>query len=256
MDNKTMNQMILYRIEKESEQNQILRRGFVTCDNDQVQIDSPCLLSGINPSFMKGTEHEGVIKTFVFAAAIEDPENKGNTYWGKKRKQYGRIYKEMAYLDLFPIRESRQPVFEKVFRENIKLRKDLLEITQKAIEEMHPRLIIHANRASLYYWGFVQEAPWMGYVFKRVNPDVYSEFPKCMTPERLEMFPFYEITGFSKNSQRINQENYPHDTALQGSFFMEYVMEYRKEEDRQKMYSAKDWEEIWDWVKRFSSSSK
>ena len=248
-----MNQMILDRIEKESEQNQILKRGFFTCNNDYLHIDSPCMLSGINPSFEKGTEHEGV-KTFVFAEAIEN--NKGNTYWGKKRKQYAHIYKEMAYLDLFPIRESSQQVFEKVFRENIKLRKDLLEISQKAIEEMHPRMIIHANRASLYYWGFVPDAPWMGYEFKRVNPNAYPDFPKCMTQERLNLFPFYEITGFSENSQRINQENFPHGTALQGSFFMEYVMEYRKKEDRQKMYSAEDWEEIWNWVKRFSSSSK
>lgn len=251
-----MNERILNRIEREPEKNQILRRGFVTCNNDQVNIDSPCLLSGINPSFKEGTEHDGVIKTFVFAAAIEDPENKGNTYWGKKREQYCRIYKEMAYLDLFPIRETRQPVFEKAFRENIEIRKDLLEISQKAIEDMHPRLIIHANRASLYYWGFVPEAPWMGYEFKRVTPDVYSEFPRCMTPERLQQFPFYEITGFSKNPQRINQENYPHKTALKGSFFMEYVMEYRKEEDRQKMYSAEEWEEIWSWVKKQSHSSE
>lgn len=253
MDNKTMNQMILYRIEKESEQNQILKRGFFTCNNDYLHIDSPCMLSGINPSFKKGTEHEG-IKTFVFAEAIEN--NKGNTYWGKKRKQYAHIYKEMAYLDLFPIRESSQQVFEKVFRENIKLRKDLLEISQKAIEEMHPRMIIHANRASLYYWGFVPDAPWMGYEFKRVNPGAYPDFPKCMTQERLNLFPFYEITGFSENSQRINQENFPHDTALQGSFFMEYVMEYRKKEDRQKMYSAEDWEEIWIWVKKHTPSPK
>ena len=249
MDNKIMNRLILDRTEKELEKNQLLRRGFVTCNNDQVQFESPCLLSGINPSFKKGTEHESVIKTFVFAEAIEDPNNKGNSYWGKKRKQYGRIYKEMAYLDLFPIRESRQPVFEKVFRESIKLRRDLLEISQQAIEELHPRLIIHANRASLYYWGLVPDDPWMGYEFKRVNPDFYLKFPKCMTPERLDLFPFYEITGFNKDSKRINQKSFPHNTALQGCFFMEYVMEYRKKEDRQKMYSAEEWEEIWSWVK-------
>jgi hypothetical protein len=30
---------------------------------------------------------------------------------------------------------------------------------------------------------------------------------------------------------------------------MEYVMEYRKKEDRDKMYNYTEWVEIWKWVK-------
>lgn len=41
---------------------------------------------------------------------------------------------------------------------------------------------------------------------------------------------------------------YPNITHLEGCFFMEYVMEYRKKEDQEKMYDPKDWEEIWKWV--------
>lgn len=244
-----MNRRIRERVAKEPVDDRILKRGFVTCDNDEVECAPCCLLSGINPSVKPGTENDRIEDSFQFAGAIEDKKNKGNTYWGKKRKQYHTIYKEMAYLDLFPLRESRQPSFEKAFQERTVLRRDLLEITQEAIEDLHPRLIIHANRASLYYWGFAPEDPWMGYEFERVNPKAYSIFPECMTLYRLELFPFYRIKGFRNHSQRINQKKYPTRTALEGTFFMEYVMEYRKKEDRLKMYSAPEWEAIWNWVK-------
>ena len=251
MKTEQMNKLIKDRLEVEMAANPIISRGFVTCNNDIVENSAPCLLSGINPSFPKGDEPKTF--SYIFSRAIEDENNKGNTYWGKKRKQYCTIYKEMAYLDLFPIRESRQSVFEKALP--IELKKDLLEITQTAIEDMKPRLIIHANRASLYYWGLAPQTPWMGYSFELVEPDKYKNFPKSiMTEERLRLFPLYKITGFSDHKERINQVKYPQGTksSLEGSFFMEYVMEYRKKEDRAMMYTSSEWAEIWKWVKENS----
>lgn len=264
----------------------LLLRGFVTCDNDSIE-KRPFLLTGINPSF---GSHRGEWKffpgeydePFTFRGAISD--SKPQDYWGKKRKQFGYdqkrkqfsddLCKTMAYLDLFPIRESDQRLFEQVFKNPklTKLRADILSITQDAIEAMAPRLIVHANRQSMYYWGVkpAQEAdvdandyehPWMGYKVKRVVKDLskfsskehlveIKKLPDCMTEERLKKFPLYKIIGYIDNSERINYKR--KSTSLEGCFLMEYVMEYRKKEDRDKMYNYTEWVEIWEEVKKQS----
>ena len=259
----------------------LLLRGFVTCNNDSIE-KRPFLLTGINPSFGPNNGKwffPGGYETFTFLGAISD--SKPQDYWGKKRKQFGYdqkrkqfsddLCKTMAYLDLFPIRESNQILFEQVFNNPklTKLRADLLSITQDAIEAMAPRLIVHANRQSMYYWGVkpAQEAdvdandyehPWMGYKVKRVVKDIskfnskehlveIKELPDCMTEERLKKFPLYKIIGYIDNSERINYKR--KSTSLEGCFLMEYVMEYRKKEDRDKMYEYTDWVEIWKWIK-------
>lgn len=264
----------------------ILLRGFVTCNNDSIE-KRPFLLTGINPSF---GSHDGKwffpggYKQFTFRGAISD--SKPQDYWGKKRKQFGYdqkrkqfiddLCKTMAYLDLFPIRESNQILFEQVFNNPklTKLRADILSITQDAIEAMAPRLIVHANRQSMYYWGVkpAQEAdvdandyehPWMGYKVKRVVKDIskfnskehlveIKKLPDCMTEERLKKFPLYKIIGYIDNSERINYKR--KSTSLEGCFLMEYVMEYRKKEDRDKMYDKDDWVKIWEWVKNQSTA--
>ena len=262
----------------------ILLRGFVTCNNDSIE-KRPFLLTGINPSF---GSHDGKwffpggYKQFTFRGAISD--SKPQDYWGKKRKQFGYdqkrkqfiddLCKTMAYLDLFPIRERDQILFEQVFKNPklTKLRADILSITQDAIEAMAPRLIVHANRQSMYYWGVkpAQEAgvdandyehPWMGYKVKRVVKDIskfnskehlveIKNLPDYMTEERLKKFPLYKIIGYIDNSERINYKR--KSTSLEGCFLMEYVMEYRDKKDRDKMYKYTEWVKIWEWVKEQS----
>ena len=262
----------------------ILLRGFVTCNNDSIE-KRPFLLTGINPSF---GSHDGKwffpggYKQFTFRGAISD--SKPQDYWGKKRKQFGYdqkrkqfiddLCKTMAYLDLFPIRERDQILFEQVFNNPklTKLRADLLSITQDAIEAMAPRLIVHANRQSMYYWGVkpAQEAgvdandyehPWMGYKVKRVVKDLskfsskehlveIKNLPDYMTEERLKKFPLYKIIGYIDNSERINYKR--KSTSLEGCFLMEYVMEYRDKKDRDKMYKYTEWVKIWEWMKEQS----
>ena len=253
----------------------LLLRGFVTCNNDSIE-KRPFLLTGINPSFgsIKGKWFfpGGYAEPFTFRGATN---SNSQDYWGKKRVQFGDdLCKTMAYLDLFPIRETYQILFEQVFNNPklTKLRADLLSITQDAIEEMKPRLIVHANRQSMYYWGVkpAQEAdvdandyehPWMGYKVKRVVKDIsrfnskehlveIKKLPDCMTEERLKKFPLYKIIGYIVNSERINYNR--KSTSLEGCFLMEYVMEYRNKEDRDKMYEDTEWAEIWKWIKKQS----
>ena len=260
----------------------LLLRGFVTCNNDSIE-KRPFLLTGINPSFgpHKGEWKffpGGYDKPFTFRKAISD--SKRQDYWGKKREQFSDeqfdddLCKTMAYLDLFPIRERDQRLFEQVFKNPklTKLRADILSITQDAIEAMAPRLIVHANRQSMYYWGVkpAQEAdvdandyehPWMGYKVKRVVNDIskfnikehlveIKKLPDCMTEERLKKFPLYKIIGYIDNSERINYKR--KSTSLEGCFLMEYVMEYRNKEDCDKMYKATEWAKIWEWIKEQS----
>lgn len=255
----------------------ILLRGFMTCNNDSIE-KRPFLLTGINPSFGRYSDGKRMFfprgyDAFTFRDAISN--SNPQDYWGKKRKQFGDdLCKTMAYLDLFPTRENDQRLFEQVFKNSklTKLRADILSITQDAIEAMAPRLIVHANRQSMYYWGVkpAQEAdvdandyehPWMGYKVKRVVKDIskfnskehlveIKNLPDYMTEERLKKFPLYKIIGYIDNSERINYKR--KSTSLEGSFLMEYVMGYRKKEDQEKMYNPKDWEEIWEWVKKQS----
>ena len=251
MDKKTLCEKYLKSTIEYLHAFDILSRGLVACDNDSLTVKSPFLLTGINPSFpASAAKHPGQVDLFVFAKALESDRSIG--HWGKKKKQFGDIYKEMAYLDLFPIRETDQVLFEKTFQNMISLRRDLLEITQEAIEEMSPRLIVHANRGSMYYWGVDEHNPWKGYKLTPVGINTYPDLPLCMKSfDRMKRFPLYRIDGFVDSPKRINQERFS-KTALEGCFLMEYVMEYRKKEEQETLYTPKEWEEIWAWVKHLN----
>lgn len=233
----------------------ILLRGFVTCNNDNVE-KSSFLLTGINPSFNRGAEYfpKGLYEKQDYTFLKATSQAKPREFWYKKKEQFGSLCSIMAYLDLFPIREADQRIFNQTFDPFNEFMGKILAITQDAIEEMHPQLIVHANKGSMRYWG-KNQGDWMGYIFEPVDPVTFDERVKgIITPERLQVFPIYKITGLSNHPERINKDIYAHNTALKGCFFMEYVMEYRKKKDRQKMYSAKEWEVIWSWVKEHTNS--
>lgn len=224
----------------------ILLRGFVTCDNDEVKKPS-FLLTGINPSFNleSGYFPKGYDDPFTFrnATTIAKPKE----FWFKKKEQFGELCNNMAYLDLFPIRESDQRFFSQAFAPFNQFMAKILAVTQGAIEDMHPRLIVHANRASMRFWG--KQGDWMGYTFEPVDPASFDdEVKKIITSERLKLFPFYRITGFSNHPQRINKETYPSKSSLKDTYFMEYVMGYRAKEDRQMLYKPHEWKSILNWV--------
>ena len=231
----------------------ILARGFWCCENKPKE--GKLLLTGINPSYNR-TLHE---PTTPFA----DLEG---GFWEKKKKQFGKLWNDdtMSYLDLFPIRESDQRHFEQSFDNNEHVRSirgNILKVTQDAIEEMKPLLIVHANKDSLYYWGIKKntpagddandyEHPWMGYKVKRVTLETYPDLPSCMLQDdRLSLFPLYEIVGFVDSDKRINHIE-RQETNLK--FIMEYVMDGRNSKYKGKLYHEEDWVEIWEWVKKQS----
>ncbi len=234
----------------------ILKRGYVTCDNSNAE-EFPFLLMGVNPSFPpRSPVYPGQVAdpAFNFYAATKKPDM---DYWREKGEWFGDLCEKMAYLDLFPIRESDQNLFEKTFFNLASLRRDLLEITQDAIEEMKPRLIVHANRQSFYYWGLFPKTPWMGYDLKRVTLEEYPDLPPCCKEHnRLNRYPIYVINGFISSKERINQDQHPINTNLKGTFIIHYVMRYRNEKYKKYLYESKDWVKILEWVKKHTSSPR
>ena len=226
---------------------EILERGFCRCHIDSNQ-KSGLLLTGINPSFIP---KEGVWPNEVRDPDVQEPSGR---YWLKKASQFGDMWPQMAYMDLFPIRETSQGGgFEKTFRNANRFRADLLKIAQAEIEQLAPKLIVHANRASMYYWGIKPKTrfgedphnyknPWMGYKVERV--EMSDDMPPCMKEHgRLERFPLSKVVGFIDRENRIK---YPKETRL--NYIMEYVMEYREEKDRVTLYEPEDWEYILNWI--------
>ena len=239
----SIDKLLFEKGELNDEIKEILLRGYVCCDNDEVGENVIILLTGINPSFSpkdKKWPHE--VRDYTFQTAE-------GRYWAKKRSQFGELLPYMAYLDLFPIRESHQDKgFEKAFKEANNIRAQFLEFTQMAIEDMAPKLIVHANRDSMYYWGIRKygcgndtENPWMGYDVERITRDNAPDLPECCTEERLRRFPLYRINGFVSSEKRINREKLQ-KTSL--SYIMEYVMEYRDSEHKKFLYTPEDWKEI------------
>ena len=243
----------------------ILLRGFVVCDNSRdVPPEKKLLLTGINPSYdpydrsgngwglQKGI-WPGETHSFKITGDLQGP------YWKSKKHDFEKVWNDISYLDLFPIRETNQSLFEDAFKDLAEIRSNFLCITQDEIEEMQPKLIVHANKESLYYWGVKKNTPngedandevnpWMGYKVIRVTPNSYH-LPDCMLQDnRWEIFPLYEIVGFVENENRINSHKHK-TTALKGSFLMEYVMDGRNPKYAGKLYKPDEWEKIWKWVK-------
>lgn len=243
----------------------IIARGFWYCKNKPKE--RKLLLTGINPSY-DGTHYgKDWIKTTPFADLTRLDKN---GFWKKKEQQFGGLWNDdtMSYLDLFPIRESDQRHFEQSFDNNEHVRSirgNILKVTQDAIEEMKPLLIVHANKDSLYYWGIKKntpagddandyEHPWMGYKVKRVILETYPDLPPCMLQDdRLSLFPLYEIVGFVDSDKRINHIE-RQETNLK--FIMEYVIDDRNPKYKGKLYQQnqekKEWDKIWEWVKKQS----
>ncbi len=229
----------------------VLERGYVCCNNDKVN-DSPLLmLTGINPSYDEKHREDfpRECREFTFATAE-------GRHWTKKKNQFGVLKNSIPYIDLFPIRETHQQRgFENVFREANDIRASFLKITQLAIEDMAPKMIVHANRASMYYWGIKSHGggndafnPWMGYKVEIVTRENTPNLPRCLTNDRLTRFPLYKIVGFIDSGKRINNKEIK-NTSL--TYIMEYVMEYRNNEDREKyLFKPDEWLELCDWLKK------
>ncbi len=133
------------------------------CDNSKYK-KGGILIMGINPSFNQ--DYYSPDATF-----FETVNTNSSNYWNTKKAMVDRFREEVAYLDLFPIRMTRQREFmnDKIIPLSLKV--VLLEVTISALEELAPKLIINPNKGSSVYWGLNKNKPWMGYnMIEQDNP--------------------------------------------------------------------------------------
>ena len=230
----------------------LIKRGLVVCENTHRR---GLLLNGINPSFNEKKNDKSNI-FFVFSNAEDQGRSR---YWAKKHKQFGGrdsdlVQNHMGYLDLFPLKESRQLRFEKILRPYNDLRMLLLKKTQEEIERIDPKLIVHANKGSLYYWGLNPktyqkdyENPWLNYDFDEIDlhdcPPL-EEYAKRLDSKDIPMekrfVHLYRISGnaWGKDSNH---------------FFLAYIMEYNRMEGwkRDQLLTAEEMRALWEWCDRY-----
>ena len=228
---------------------ELIDRGLIVCENTHRR---GLLLTGINPSF---NEKDEDVPFFVFS----DAKDKGKSrYWAKKHKQFGGrdsdlVQNHMGYLDLFPLKESRQLRFEKILRPCNDLRMLLLKKTQEEIERIDPKLIVHANKGSLYYWGLNPatyqkdyENPWLNYDFDEIDLhdcpplEEYAKRLDCKAiPMEKRFVHLYRITGNAWGKDANH-------------FFLAYAMEYygMKDWQRDQLLTAEEMKALWEWCDR------
>lgn len=183
----------------------ILKRGFWLCIGNK---GGGILLSGVNPSF------DGKEK----AEPIPFHDCSGR-YWNLWKRNLA--FYDAGYIDLFPLRVTKQKhEFEKYVP--LKLKAEILRVTQRELERLKPQLIIHANKSSAFYYGTKPDAPWMGYDLERVE-----------LPRRLgEKGTLYRINGLLNDNRRINYGD-DNKTKLEGSHLFVCSMQSRlKSEER------------------------
>ena len=154
----------------------VLKRGFWTCWGNNK--DAEVLVTGINPSFT-GKQHEpfpalaGTLEATEWYHFYPSFSRCRGRHWNPILKIVANQFRvnqpheeKAAYLDLFPLRVDLQTDIDKI---PIELRASLLRVTQKEIEYLRPRLIVHLNQSSRFYWGIKREHPWMGYDLEKIE---------------------------------------------------------------------------------------
>ena len=223
---------------------EFLKSGFSICDNDNVspKNNNILVLCGINPSGDGKRELHNPIH-YHFNDA------KGR-YWTKKHKQFGGkdsllVKENMAYYDLLPLIKTQQSGVEKLLKEYNEYRFKMVQFTAKAIEDLKPRLIVHANKDSLYYWGlnpstFTPDSiyPWLGYSFKNVTHEcpILVDYKKRIAgkTENKEYVFLFEIFGRGLSSK---------------TYFLTYTMERygMRPWQRVQLLSPEEMQGIWEW---------
>lgn len=226
----------------------LLTRGLVVYTNEKVK-HPLLLLSGINPSF---NEQENNRQDIMLKKFSEAKDHGCSKYWSKKHDQFGGkgselVQNNMAYLDLFPLKETDQNKFERILRKHTDLRMLLLLETQKEIERLNPKLIVHANKSSLYYWGLNPYTykkddvnKWLNYNFEEMNlddcPSLRSYLHRIdFVPKTKRFVHLYKISG---------------NGFCDGShYFLSYIMEYFGMKDWQKvqLLSPTEMTNLWEW---------
>ena len=213
-------------LEREEFQAENAEYGHMLCvpsDNPKGKI----LFTGINPSLGKGGEQENVpFKLF------------SGKFWKPVIDLAGDLVNDTAYIDLFPLRKTKQVKFEQLGRD---FRGRILEVTQMEIERLEPKLIVVLNASSKHYWG---PEGWMGYSFEETSFEPIHG--------RL----LYKITGFSPDCKdRINPELT--ESHLKGTYIFFYRMlssRYEMDLNVADRLCYKDINILWSWVRDHMNS--
>lgn len=156
------------------------------------------MLAGMNPSREKGPEFFDYLDCH-------------GGFWNPKHEMMGKYDKYVAYVDLLPIRKTEQVTVGQIDND---YRARLLEVTQRHIEEMSPRLIIVVNKASMYYWGCNDDATWMGYQLGEPIKQIKGRWK------------LYRIQGLKTDKKdRINQDYFlkrSNKTNLEDCYLLQY----------------------------------
>lgn len=174
----------------------ILDRGWaISSDLEKGIGRNGVLVTGINPSY-DGNPGEGKYNYSDAISYLDICEKKKGwhikqQYWIRAKEVFGcpgELTSNIGFIDLFPIRCKEQSDFMRFDAEdkNFILKSNLLKVTQNAIEQMCPKIIIHANKTSGYYWGIDKHSPWMGYVTESVldsKEDIPCEIRELWRPD-------------------------------------------------------------------------
>lgn len=232
---------------------EILKNGIYYCNNDVKAGDNTLVLCGINPS------GDGKNKAYVdyYGPFKETKDHGRSNYWKRKHDQFGGrdsdlVKKHIAYFDLLPLIRSDQGDVERLLKEYNGFRFDLVKITAKAIEDLKPKLIIHANKSSLYYWGlhpskFTNDTkkPWLNYSFK----DITLDCPVLITYKE-------RLNRYKENNKELSfTKEFVHLFEISGNglltktFFLSYIMEGNRLTTWQKeqLLTDKEMYALWQW---------
>lgn len=198
---------------------------FVIANNPENKI----LLTGINPS-------DGNMDT---RDDIPFKDCHG-TYWNPIHRLLGEYDCDTAYVDLFPIHETKEDFFLKIKERNQDYADYLariLEITQLEIERLNPKLIVHMNAQSRYFWN---PNEWLGYKTDSAGYKIKNRQLK-------------KITGLSSSPKRINQGLVT--TNLEGTYFLQYINITSKyaASHPDSLISTMEFEEMYQWVCKHST---
>lgn len=184
------------------------RKWAVSSDLENGIGNNGIILTGINPSFDIKKEKEPY--THQRYSLSESCMNPKRQYWVLAKEIFYEnvLSHNIGFVDLFPIRCTDQNDFEQFDSGDTKkiLKRNLLQVTQEEIERLSPRLIIHANKRSSFYWGIDKDYPWMGYEFGDIES---SELPNkeelSLLISRAKGIEARTITGITRDDRSIRK---------------------------------------------------
>lgn len=204
----------------------IIRRGMWCCINTP-ELKDGILIVGMNPSFDKYHIEEPDDCTFSDVV-----NSNGSNYWKSKKKMVQGLNVPTAYLDLFPLRMTKQDGFMRDDVISVALKADLLRITQQQIESISPKIIINPNMGSKVYWGLNDKFSWMGYDMEIIDNPIDKGY-------------LYKIKGIKSKSDVLMPNL---ETCLKHSYFLQYKYHGNGVLSKEQYLTSEDIRKLWNQI--------